>query len=74
MAGEQLKRKEDLLQIQPTSMPPVFEEIPSPATQMQADTSKIIASVRMGRSSVDVYQGASTEIVAAIFKGLSHAK
>ena len=55
-------------------MTPVFEEIPTPAAQIQADAPQIIASVRVGRSSIEVYQGASADIVAAIFKGLGHAK
>lgn len=74
LAGEQLSRTETALQIQPNSLTPVFEEIPAPVTQIQADAPQIIASVRMGRSSVEVYQGASADIVAAIFKGVGHAK
>lgn len=70
LASEQLSRPETSLQIQPNSMTPVFEEMPVPVPQIQAD----IASVRIGRSSVEVYQGASADIVAAIFKGMGHAK
>jgi hypothetical protein len=55
-------------------MAPVFEEMPAPVAQLQADGPQIIASVRMERSSVEVYQGARADIVAAIFKGLGHAK
>ena len=74
LASEQLSRTETALQIQPNSMTPVFEEIPTPAAQIQADAPQIIASVRVGRSSIEVYRGASADIVAAIFKGLGHAK
>ena len=74
LASEQLSRPETSLQIQPNSMTPVFEEMPVPVPQIQADTPQVIASVRIGRSSVEVYQGASADIVAAIFKGLGHAK
>ena len=72
LAGE--AKAEVLQQIQPSSMAPVFEELPAPVTQLQTDTPHIIASVRVGKSSIEVYQGASADIVAAIFKGLGHAK
>ena len=74
LASEQLSRTETSLQIQPNSMTPVFEEMSVPVAQIQADTPQIIASVRVGRSSVEVYQGASADIVAAIFKGIGHAR
>ena len=74
LVSEQMTKQETALQIQPNSMTPVFEEMPAPAAQLQADAPQIIASVRIGRSSVEVYQGASADIVAAIFKGLGHAK
>ena len=74
LASEQLSRTETSQQIQPNSMTPVFEEMPVPVAQIQADTPQIIASVRVGRSSVEVYQGASADIVAAIFKGIGHAR
>lgn len=74
VASEQLSRPETSLHIQANSMTPVFEEMPVPVPQIQADTPQVIASVRIGRSSVEVYQGASADIVAAIFKGLGHAK
>ena len=74
LISEEMAKQETALQIQPNSMTPVFEEMPVPVPQMQADTPQVIASVRIGRSSVEVYQGASADIVAAIFKGLGHAK
>ena len=74
LASEQLSRPETSLQIQANSMAPVFEEMPAPVAQLQTDGPQIIASVRMERSSVEVYQGARADIVAAIFKGLGHAK
>lgn len=74
LASEQLSRTETSLQIQPNSMTPVFEELSVPAAQIQVDAPQIIASVRVGRSSVELYQGANADIVAAIFKGLGHAK
>ena len=67
LVSEQLSRPETSLQLQPNSMTPVFEEMPVPVPQIQADTPQVIASVRIGRSSVEVYQGASADIVAAIF-------
>ncbi len=74
LAGRQLSRTETMLHIQPNSMTPVFEEIHAPAAQVQTGTPQIIASVRMGASTIEVYQGASADIVAAIFKGVGHAK
>ena len=74
LSSEQLSRTETSLQIQPNSMTPVFEAMPASVAQIQADAPQIIASVHVGRSSVEVYQGASADIVAAIFKGLGHAK
>ena len=74
LASEQLSRTETSLQIQPNSMTPVFAELSVPAAQIQVDAPQIIASVRVGRSSVELYQGANADIVAAIFKGLGHAK
>ena len=74
LVSEEMTKQETALQIQPNSMTPVFEEMPVPVPQIQADTPQVIASVRIGRSSVEVYQGASADIVAAIFKGLGHAK
>lgn len=74
LASEQLSRNEGLQQTQPNVMAPVFEELPVPATRIRTETPQIIASVRIGRSSVEVYQGANADIVTAIFKGLGHAK
>ncbi len=75
LAGKQLSRRETALQIQPNSMTPVFEEIYAPAAQVhQTGTPQIIASVRVRESTIEVYQGANADIVAAIFKGVGHVK
>jgi hypothetical protein len=74
LAGKQLSSRETSLQVQSDAVTPVFEELPAATTQYQEDPHPLIAAVRVGRSSVDVYQGASAEIIAAIFKGLDHAK
>lgn len=73
LAGEQLSRTETALPIQPNSMTPVFAEI-APLTHAQTDAPQAIASVRIGKTSVEVYQGAGADIVTAIFKGLHYAK
>lgn len=62
LASEQLSRTETALQIQPNSMTPVFEETPVPAAQIQAAVPQIMASVRVGKSSIEVYQGANADM------------
>ena len=51
-------------------LPPLAEEkLPAPAQK-----SDLVASVRIGGASLDVYSGASAEIVSALCKVLSHAE
>ena len=51
-------------------LPPLAEEkLPAPAQK-----SDLVASVRIGDASLEVYSGASAEIVSALCKVLCHAK
>ena len=51
---------------------PRFAELPPPtAAEKQTD---LVASVRIGSASMEVYGGASAEIVSALCKVLCHAK
>ena len=57
---------------------PRFAELPPPADEKQPTTAEkqrdLVASVRIGDASLEVYSGASSEIVSALCKVLSHAK
>ena len=57
---------------------PRFAELPPPGDEKQltpAEKQKdLVASVRIGGASLDVYSGASAEIVSALCKVLSHAE
>ena len=46
-----------------------FAELPAPAVQ-----NELVATVRIRETSLDVYSGASAEIVSALCKVLSHAE
>ena len=57
---------------------PRFAELPPPTDEKQPTTAlrqtELVASVRIGGASLDVYSGASAEIVSALCKVLSHAE
>ena len=46
-----------------------FAALPVPAAQ-----NDLVATVRIGEASLDVYSGAKAEVVAALYKVLSKAK
>ena len=46
-----------------------FAELPAPVTR-----NDLVATVRIGEASLDVYSGANAEVVAALCKALSNAK
>ena len=50
---------------------PVFAELPAPASTPEKN---IVATVRIGTASLDVYSGADAEIVTALCQVLSHAE
>ena len=57
---------------------PRFAELPPPADEAQPAAAEkqtdLVASVRIGDAALDVYSGASAEIVSALCKVLSHAE
>ena len=57
---------------------PRFVELPPPADEAQPAAAEkqtdLVASVRIGDASLEVYGGASAEIVSALCKVLCHAK
>ena len=56
---------------------PKFAELPPPTDEKvsaPAETRDLVASVRIGNASLEVYGGASAEIVSALCKVLSHAE
>ena len=57
---------------------PRFAELPPPTDEKQLITAEkkrdLVASVRIGDASLEVYSGASAEIVSALCKVLCHAK
>ena len=57
---------------------PRFAELPPPGDEKQLTAAgqhkDLVASVRIGGASLDVYSGASAEIVSALCKVLSHAE
>ena len=57
---------------------PRFAELPLPGDEKQLTAAEkqkdLVASVRIGGASLDVYSGASPEIVSALCKVLSHAE
>ena len=57
---------------------PRFAELPPPGDEKQLTAAEkqkdLVASVRIGGASLDVYSGASAEIVSALCKVLSHAE
>ena len=50
---------------------PVFAELPAPSSVPEKS---VVATVRIGSASLDVYSGADTEIVTALCRALSHAE
>ena len=50
-----------------------FAELPPPAQAPTRDRD-LVASVHMGEVSLDIYEGASPEVVTALCRVLSHAK
>lgn len=53
---------------------PRFVELPTAMGEPAARRNDIVASVRVGGASFDVYDGADAEIVSALCKVLSHAE
>ena len=56
---------------------PQFAELPPPTDEkvsVSAGTRDLVASVRIGNASLEIYGGASAEIVSALCKVLSHAE
>ncbi len=57
---------------------PRFAELPPPGDEKQLTAAEkqtdLVASVRIGDAALDVYSGASAEIVSALCKVLSHAE
>ena len=59
--------------VQMTETETRFAELPPPAPEPAQDRA-LVASVHMGKASLDVYEGASPEIVAALCRVMSHAE
>ncbi len=61
-----------------SDMAPRFAELPAPAEETQLTAAEkqkdLVASVRIGEASLDVYGGASAEIVSTLCRVLCHAK
>ena len=57
---------------------PRFAELPPPTGEKQPTTAErqteLVASVRIGDAALDVYSGASAEIVSVLCKVLNHAE
>ena len=54
-----------------------FVELPPPSNEMQQASEEkrvLIASVRIGNASLEVYGGASAEIVSVLCRVLNHAE
>ena len=67
--------QQKLQMTEPAGTETQFAELPSPAREpTQARDRDLVAAVRMGEASLDVYEGASPEIVTALCRVLSHAK
>ena len=67
----QIASKELALAPRQEDAAPVFAELPAPSKQMET---AVIATVRIGAASLDVYSGANAEIVTALCRALSHAE
>lgn len=67
----QIASKELLAAPREENAAPVFAELPAPSKQMET---AVIASVRIGDATLDVYSGADAEIVTALCRALSHAE
>ena len=65
-------------QVELSDTAPRFAELPPPTGEKQPTSAEkqtvLVASVRIGAAALDVYSGASAEIVSALFKVLSHAE
>ena len=56
-----------------TGVPPTFVEVPA-AARVKVENSRLQAVIRTGRTLVEVYEGASGEVISAIIRGLNHAQ
>ena len=54
-------------------VPPTFVEVPA-AARAKVENSRLQAVIRTGRTLVEVYEGASGEVISAIIRGLNHAE
>ena len=65
-------------QVELSDTAPRFAELPPPADEAQPSAAEkqtdLVASVRIGDATLDVYSGASAEIVSALCKVLNHAE
>ena len=59
------------LQMQVTAEPAQSRFVELPALSERKD---LVATVRIGRASLDVYSGASAELAAALCKAILHAQ
>ena len=64
--------------VETSDVSPRFAELPPPADEKQPAAAEkqrdLVASVRIGDASLEVYGGASAEIVSALCRVLSHAE
>ena len=67
----QIASKELTLTSRKEKASPVFAQLPSPASISEKS---IVATVRIGSATLDVYSGAEAEIVTALLRVLSHAE
>ena len=67
----QIASKELTLASREEKASPVFAQLPSPASISEKS---IVATVRIGSATLDVYSGADAEVVATLFRVLSHAE
>lgn len=65
--------EQQLQMMKPGGSEPTFVELPSLTPEPTANN-RLAASIRVGKATLDVYAGASPEIVTALCQVLSHAK
>lgn len=65
--------QQKLQMTEPAETETQFAELP-PSTQEPTRDRDLVASIRMREASLDIYEGASPEIVTALCRVLSHAK
>lgn len=54
---------------------PVFAELPCATGAASKDADRdVVATVRMGAVSLDIYPGANAEILTALFEGMRHVE